>query len=135
MLCPSNEVFIDNYKYLTVQINFTFVKEAIWHSREGRHGSGPRGPARADEVLEAEEGGPSPRQEGGGHQGAGPRRGHRRPLLRLRDVLLLLLLVILVHVELALAVALLGLELDVVGVEAAGAICPDIASIAINVSV
>ena len=135
MLCPSNEVFIDNYKYLTVQINFTFVKEAIWHSREGRHGSGPRGPARADEVLEAEEGGPSPRQEGGGHQGAGPRRGHRRPLLRLRDVLLLLLVVILVHVELALAVALLGLELDVVGVEAAGAICPDIASIAINVSV
>ena len=135
MLCPSNEVFIDNYKYLTVQINFTFVKEAIWHSREGRHGTGPRGPARADEVLEAEEGGPSPRQEGGGHQGAGPRRGHRRPLLRLRDVLLLLLVVILVHVELALAVALLGLELDVVGVEAAGAICPDIASIAINVSV
>ena len=135
MLCPSSEVLIDNYKYLTVQINFTFVKEAIWHSREGRHGSGPRGPARADEVLEAEEGGPSPRQEGGGHQGAGPRRGHRRPLLRLRDVLLLLLLVILVHVELALAVALLGLELDVVGVEAAGAICPDIASIAINVSV
>ena len=135
MLCPSNEVFIDNYKYLTVQINFTFVKEAIWHSREGRHGSGPRGPARADEVLEAEEGGPSPRQEGGGHQGAGPRRGHRRPLLRLRDVLLLLVVVILVHVELALAVALLGLELDVVGVEAAGAICPDIASIAINVSV
>ena len=135
MLCPSSDVLIDNYKYLTVQINFTFVKEAIWHSREGRHGSGPRGPARADEVLEAEEGGPSPRQEGGGHQGAGPRRGHRRPLLRLRDVLLLLLLVILVHVELALAVALLGLELDVVGVEAAGAICPDIASIAINVSV
>ena len=135
MLCPSSEVLIDNYKYLTVQINFTFVKEAIWHSREGRHGSGPRGPARADEVLEAEEGGPSPRQEGGGHQGAGPRRGHRRPLLRLRDVLLLLLVVILVHVELALAVALLGLELDVVGVEAAGAICPDIASIAINVSV
>ena len=135
MLCPSTEVLIDNYKYLTVQINFTFVKEAIWHSREGRHGSGPRGPARADEVLEAEEGGPSPRQEGGGHQGAGPRRGHRRPLLRLRDVLLLLLLVILAHVELALAVALLGLELDVVGVEAAGAICPDIASIAINVSV
>lgn len=135
MLCPSSDVLIDNYKYLTVQINFTFVKEAIWHSREGRHGSGPRGPARADEVLEAEEGGPSPRQEGGGHQGAGPRRGHRRPLLRLRDVLLLLLVVILVHVELALAVALLGLELDVVGVEAAGAICPDIASIAINVSV
>ena len=135
MLCPSSEVLIDNYKYLTVQINFTFVKEAIWHSREGRHGSGPRGPARADEVLEAEEGGPSPRQEGGGHQGAGPRRGHRRPLLRLRDVLLLLLVVILVHVELALAVALLGLELDVVGVETAGAICPDIASIAINVSV
>ena len=135
MLCPSSDVLIDNYKYLTVQINFTFVKEAIWHSREGRHGSGPRGPARADEVLEAEEGGPSPRQEGGGHQGAGPRRGHRRPLLRLRDVLLLLLVVILVHVELALAVALLGLELDVVGVETAGAICPDIASIAINVSV
>ena len=135
MLCPSSDVLIDNYKYLTVQINFTFVKEAIWHSREGRHGSGPRGPARADEVLETEEGGPSPRQEGGGHQGAGPRRGHRRPLLRLRDVLLLLLVVILVHVELALAVALLGLELDVVGVEAAGAICPDIASIAINVSV
>ena len=134
MLCPSSEVLIDNYKYLTVQINFTFVKEAIWHSREGRHGSGPRGPARADEVLEAEEGGPSPRQEGGGHQGAGPRRGHRRPLLRLRDVLLLVV-VILVHVELALAVALLGLELDVVGVETAGAICPDIASIAINVSV
>ena len=135
MLCPSSDVLIDNYKYLTVQINFTFVKEAIWHSREGRHGSGPRGPARADEVLEAEEGGPSPRQEGGGHQGAGPRRGHRRPLLRLCDVLFLLLVVILVHVELALAVALLGLELDVVGVEAAGAICPDIASIAINVSV
>ena len=135
MLCPSSDVLIDNYKYLTVQINFTFVKEAIWHSREGRHGSGPRGPARADEVLEAEEGGPSPRQEGGGHQGAGPRRGHRRPLLRLRDVLLLLVVVILVHVELALAVALLGLELDVVGVEAAGTICPDIASIAINVSV
>ena len=134
MLCPSSEVLIDNYKYLTVQINFTFVKEAIWHSREGRHGSGPRGPGGADEVLEAEEGGPSPRQEGCGHQGAGPRGGHRRPLLRLRDVLLLLL-VILVHVKLALAVALLGLELDVVGVEAAGAICPDIASIAINVSV
>ena len=134
MLCPSSEVLIDNYKYLTVQINFTFVKEAIWHSREGRHGSGPRCPGGADEVLEAEEGGPSPRQEGCGHQGAGPRGGHRRPLLRLRDVLLLLL-VILVHVELALAVALLGLELDVVGVEAAGAICPDIASIAINVSV
>ena len=134
MLCPSCEVLIDNNKYLTVQINFTFVKEAIWHSREGRHGSGPRCPGGADEVLEAEEGGPSPCQEGCGHQGAGPRGGHRRPLLRLRDVLLLLLL-ILVHVELALAVALLGLELDVVGVEAAGAICPDIASIAINVSV
>ena len=134
MLCPRSKVLIDNYKYLTVQINFTFVKEAIWHSREGRHGSGPRGPTGPDEVLEAEEGGPSPRQEGCGHQGAGPRGGHRRPLLRLRDVLLLLL-VILVHVELALAVALLGLELDVVGVEAAGAICPDIASIAINVSV
>ena len=134
MLCPRSKVLIDNYKYLTVQINFTFVKEAIWHSREGRHGSGPRCPGGADEVLEAEEGGPSPRQEGCGHQGAGPRGGHRRPLLRLRDVLLLLL-VILVHVKLALAVALLGLELDVVGVEAAGAICPDIASIAINVSV